>query len=352
MRRARTPREPQGAMTIHDIARVAGVSTATVSRALRGLPGVSPQTREQVLATAERLDYVISPAASRLSSGRAGSVAVVTPYVSRWYFAHVLSGVERVLRSSDLDLLLLCVGEPDEAHPSPPVHKLRRRVDGVLVLALAGDDPRVQDAVRLQVPTVLVGLTTKGVASVRVDDVAGEVTATQHLLNLGHQRIALICGASTTPRFAAEKARAEGYASALAAAGVTADPSLVVPGDFTAAGGEQAMTDLLSRRDPPTAVVAMSDEMAFGAIRALHRHGLRPGTDVSVVGYDDHELACAFDLTTVAQPVEQLGSTAALALLDLCSGTSREGDTVLPTRLVARGSTGPVACRPAAVANS
>jgi LacI family transcriptional regulator, repressor for deo operon, udp, cdd, tsx, nupC, and nupG len=134
-----------GGMTIRDVAREAGVSTATVSRALRGLPNVDPITREHVRRVADRLDYVISPAASRLASGRAGSIAVITPFVARWYFSKVLNGVERVLQRSDLDLLLYSTGDPSEPHRVPPHRRLRRRVDAVLVIGLPADIPDLRE---------------------------------------------------------------------------------------------------------------------------------------------------------------------------------------------------------------
>lgn len=340
MRRARKTL-PAQEVTIHDLARAVGVSTATVSRALRNLPGVSAETRQSVLAAAAQLDYVVSPNASRLSSGRSGTIAVIVPYISRWYFAGVVAAVEHVLQAADLDLLLLVVGEPDGARPSEPVRKLRRRVDGLLVVALSSEDPRVQEAVQLQLPTVLVGLTAPGAASVRVDDAAGEETATRHLLNLGHRRIGLISGAADRPPFAAERARLEGYQRALAAAGLEPSPELMLPGEFTVAGGESAMAHLLALPEPPTAVVAMSDEMAFGAIRAVRRHRLRVGEDVSVVGFDGHDLAEVFDLTTMVQPLDDLGRIAGMRMLELSSGPQPLDDQVLPTRLVVRGSTGP-----------
>ena len=120
------------AITIKDVADAAGVSTATVSRALRGLPNVDAATRERIQRVAAELDYVISPSASRLASGRTGSVAVITPYIARWFFSTVLSGVESVLQSAGLDLLLMSVSTPDGQHRLPPAPRLRRRVDGVV----------------------------------------------------------------------------------------------------------------------------------------------------------------------------------------------------------------------------
>lgn len=339
------------ALTIHDIARAAGVSTATVSRALRALPGVSDVTRARVLATAAALDYVVSPAASRLSSGRTGSVAVVTPYLARWYFATVLAAINEELSTDDLDLLLVTVDEPSPATRPTPAHRLRRRVDGVIVVSVSPQAVALAEITRLAVPTVVIGLTSRGATSVRSDDVNGAAMAAQHLLNLGHRRIGLIHGRTTSPVFVAERDRLVGFRRALDDAGLEPDPTIWAPGSFTAAGGEEAMSQLLARPDPPTAVFAMSDEMAFGALAALRRHGLRPGTDLSVIGYDDHDLAATYDLTTVHQPVVELGHIAASVLRRQVVGAADGGDgaeparpgedVVLPVRLVARGSTGP-----------
>jgi len=327
-------------MTIRDVAREAGVSTATVSRALRGLPNVDPITREHVRRVADRLDYVISPAASRLASGRAGSIAVITPFVARWYFSKVLNGVERVLQRSDLDLLLYSTGDLSEPHRVPPHRRLRRRVDAVLVIGLPVDSPDLQELFELDLPVTLIGSHSAGVSSVSIDDVEGARMATQHLVNLGHERIGLISGRPLPTPFFPENDRLAGYLQALAASGLDADPGLQVPGFFTIEGGEHAMTAQLAQRTPPTAVFAMSDEMAFGASRALRRHGLQPGRDVSVAGFDGHEMADLLDLTTVCQPAEEIGALAARCLLDLLDDPEREPlARRLPTQLYVRGST-------------
>lgn len=329
------------AMTIHDIAREAGVSTATVSRALRGLSSVSPQTRERVLEVAQRLNYVVSPTASRLSTGRTGSIAVITPFIARWYFSTVLSGVEAVLRDTDLDLLLFSVAEYDDEHPGPSLRKIRGRVDGILVISLDPWEPVVHRVQSLHLPTSVIGPSVEGASSVSIDDVEGAATATQHLINLGHERIGLIHGQSNR-RFAAEHDRYMGFRKAMSAAGLEVPPELEVPGGFTVSGGEHAMTQLLASPSPPTAVFAISDEMAFGALRALRHHGLRSGHDVSVIGYDNHELAELLDLTTVAQPVTELGAHAARTLLARLDQPELPlSDLRLPTRLVVRGSTRP-----------
>jgi LacI family transcriptional regulator, repressor for deo operon, udp, cdd, tsx, nupC, and nupG len=332
-------------ITIRDVAAEAGVSTATVSRALRGLPNVDEKTRERVKTVADRLDYVISPSASRLASGRTGSVAVITPYIARWFFGQILSGVESVLQEAGMDLLLMTVGSVDGEVQTPAAQRLRHRVDGALVLALSPDDEEFRAVLNLRMPTSLIGLSVPNVSSVMIDDVAAARIATQHLLNLGHRRIGIIGGRPSRP-FTAEDDRTEGFRGALREAHVRFDPSLEVFGAFTFEGGERAMTELLSARERPTAVFAMSDEMAFGAIRALHNHGLTPGREVSLIGIDGHEMSELLNLTTVAQPVADLGRIATEALLAQITGQNGAPEAVrVPTQLIVRESTAPVVAR-------
>lgn len=332
-------------ITIRDVAAAAGVSTATVSRALRGLPNVDEQTRLRVQAIAAELDYVISPSASRLASGRTGSIAVLTPYVARWFFSTVLSGVESVLQHSGFDLLLLSVGDVASGPVAPPLApRLRRRVDGILVIALPPNDKQLNEVIQLDIPVSLIGVDKPGVSSVLIDDVDAARTATQHLINLGHTRIGVIAGTPQLSVFTAEVDRMRGFTETMNAANIPIDPMLESYGYFTITGGEQAMTALLTQRNRPTAVFALSDEMAFGAMRAMRRHGLVPGQDISIVGIDGHDMAEYFDLTTVAQPVYGLGRLAAESLVEQIRHSAvDEGRTVhLPTQLVVRGSTAPL----------
>lgn len=329
-------------ITIRDVAQAAGVSTATVSRALRGLPHVDPETRERVRKVAADLDYVVSPSASRLASGRTGTIAVITPFIDRWFFSTLLSGISDVLQERDVDLLVYEVGDPGTSPGLPAERRLRGRVDGVIVVTLPTDAPRIADMLEIGLPTSFVGVRWPGVPSVCIDDAAAGRMATQHLINLGHERIGIISGrplASTS-----QASRAEGYASAMAGAGLTPDPTLEAFGYFTVSGGEAAMTSLLSQPKPPTAVFAMSDDMAFGAIRALQRHGIRPGSDIAIASIDGHDLAELLDLTTVGQPVAQMGRMAAEALLARMVGDSGDSpdEMTVPTTLVVRGSTVPV----------
>lgn len=329
------------AADIIDVAKLAGVSTATVSRALRGLPNVSERTREKVQAAAAELDYVSSPSASRLASGLTHSIGVITPYLGRWFFGQVLSGAARVLREAGYDVLLNAL--PDDASREDFFTRmpLRRRVDGVLVLTLPLADRQLEQLRCLGVPIGSVGAPAPGFSSVGIDDVAAAKMATNHLVNLGHTRIAMIgAGASIPTHFVTPDDRREGYRAALAAAGLEAPVEYEVDGSYTTDGGESAMVELLSLPNPPTAVFAQSDEMAMGALRAIRRSGLSCPRDVSVVGFDDHQLARMFDLTTISQPAELQGEIAARQLLASLDGEAPEVELV-PTRLVLRGTTHP-----------
>ncbi|MEY3733048.1 MAG: hypothetical protein RL347_407 [Actinomycetota bacterium] len=339
------PDNPPVGITIRDVADEAGVSPATVSRALRGMPNVNAATRARIKAAAARLDYVASPSASRLASGRTGSIAVITPYISRWYFATVLSGVESVLQAAGMDLLLLCVDERARPSEQPTAaQRLRRRVDGALIIAMPHTDPQIREVLDLGLPTSLVGVTVEGAPGVAIDDVQAAQQATQHLVNLGHERIGLIGGSSVEAHFTAETDRERGFRDVLNAHGLDSDPRLATHGYFTIAGGERAMTNLLTLPNPPTAVFAMSDEMAFGALRSLSLHGLVAGRDVSIIGIDGHDVSEHLDLTTVAQPVTELGRLAAQSLLGQIGAADhvpRPGIVRIPTQLHVRGSTGP-----------
>lgn len=328
---------------IDAVARQAGVSTATVSRALRGLPNVSPDTRERVLAAARELDYVASPSASRLASGQTRSVGVVMPYIGRYYFSQVLSGAEAVLRRAGYDVLLYALPDDRAREVFFEAMPLRRRVDAVLILTLPLSRAQLEQFAALGVPIGAVGLAAPGVTSVRIDDAAGARTAVNHLVNLGHERIAMIGGGiseSEPNPFSTPDDRRDGYRAALADAGLPWLPEYEVDGQYTTVGGEQAMGRLLGLSQPPTAVFAQSDRMAVGAMHALRAAGLSCPQDMSIVGFDDHEVAAALDLTTIAQPMVDEGATVAQQVLDVLAGGAYT-DTLLPTHLVLRASTSP-----------
>ena len=332
-------------VTIDDVARTAGVSTATVSRALRGLPHVNEQTRAAVHRIALDLGYVPSKSASTLASGRTRTVGVVTPHIAKWYFAHAIEALEKELRAVGYDVLLLALPPgPTSVRPVFDPEELRQRVDAVAVLTVPLTGGELDGLRGLRLPMAFVGASVAGAMSVRIDDVAVGRTATEHLLVLGHTRIGHIGGdPEEALNFHAPVDRRTGWMAALRSAGLSPDPALDVPGMFTVEGGRRAMRQLLALDDPPTAVFAASDEMAFGALTEARAAGLCVPEQLSVVGVDDHELAGLFDLTTVGQPVEAQGRAAARMLLATLAGTTTHSNEhlLLPVTLVERSSTAP-----------
>lgn len=328
--------------TIKDVAEAAGVSIATVSRALHGLPRVSEVTRRRVLDAATELAYVASPSAASLAGGPTMAIGVVAPFVNRWFFAATVHSAEELLRAAGYDMLLYSLGaDPDERRRILSGDLLRKRVDGVLVLGLRPDAGEVAALSAAGGPVTIIGCTVPGWGSVRIDDEATARTAMRHLLSLGHRRIGYIGGDHDDPLHStAPPNRHRGYRGELARAGIAADERLETIGGFTVQGGMAAMAQLLPRS--PTAVFAASDEMAMGAAHAARRAGLRVPQDLSVIGIDDHEMSELFDLTTVGQPVATQGGLAAEMLLAALSDPRTEPPTMtVPTHLIVRGTTCP-----------
>jgi DNA-binding LacI/PurR family transcriptional regulator len=310
---------------------------------------VSAGTRDRVLQAAHRLDYVASPTAASLATGRTGVVGVLAPFLSRWFFAHALDGVEHTLRTHGLHLLLLNVGSRPSTGPLLLDEvRLRKRVDAVLVVSCDLGALEVAMLAALRVPVATLGVDVGPWDLVGVDDAAAGDTAMTHLLSLGHRRLAYVGGdVEQDVHVATAVQRLEGVRRALRRARVDPECLQTVVGDWTVAGGLAAGGQLLDQPTPPTAVLAASDEMAIGVLMAARRRGVRVPQELSVMGVDDHELAWTHDLTTVAQPVEALGTAAAQLVVDaLAAGAPVPGRprrvVTLATSLVVRGSTGPV----------
>ena len=328
---------------IEDVAREAGVSTATVSRALRGLPNVSETTRETVSRVAAELGYVVSRSASTLASGRTRTVAVVTPFMERWFFSQVISAAEAELRKHDFDALLVGLTQPADGQREPfEPDSLRGRADAVVVLTLPLTGRELDEVRRLAMPTVYVGSAVPGAMSVRIDDVAAARLATEHLIGLGHTKIAYIGGEPDQRlNFTAPADRQAGWMASLAAAGLGVRRDYQAYGNFTATGGRVAADELLSLPDPPTAIFAASDEMAFGVLAAAKARRVSVPEQLSVIGIDGHELAELFGLTTVEQPVGRQGALAAELALDALRGETRRlhDHIVVEVTLRARSTT-------------
>ncbi len=329
--------------SIGDVASRAGVSVATVSRALRGLPNVAPATREKVLQAAAELDYVVNPNASRLAAGRNHTIGVVCPTFTGWYFQNVMSGVRAVLADLDLDMLLYTLPDPDARERFLRELPFRKRVDGLVMIDIPLTDPEQRMLAGLGTPLVSVGEGGAHFPLIKVDNRLGARLATSYLLDLGHREVGLISGPlQNLMEFRAANDRWAGWAEALKAADVDPGERLIAIGEFNMASGGQAMAELLIQSPGLTAVLCMSDEMAIGAISTLAALGVRVPADVSVIGFDDQEISEHIGLTTVHQPMHRLGERAAEVLFAALQGDRPAGfPLVLPVSLVPRETTAP-----------
>lgn len=334
--------------TIEDVAAASGVSVATVSRALRGLPNVAPSTRERVREIATQLRYQPDPAAARLASGRSRTVVMAVPVLSSWYFSQVMAGAEAVFSEAGHDLLVFAVDS--EQNRSGFLGRAEvRRASGMILADLRVAPEEVLELGAAGVEVVTIGTEVAGCSTVFIDDEDVGRMAAEHLVGLGHRAIGLLSGQAEDPmNFAVPQRRRAGYQQALAAHGITVRPELEQAGNFSIRGGAEAMRELLALPDPPTAVFAMADEMAFGAIRAVWDSGRRVPRDVSIVGVDDHDLSPVLSLTTVRQNVSEHGAMAARLLLEQLADPSRGPARIeRPVELVVRATTAPPGREPA-----
>ncbi|WP_029135416.1 LacI family DNA-binding transcriptional regulator [Nakamurella lactea] len=323
---------------ILEVARAAGVSATTVSRALRGLPGVSVATRNAVVHAAESLGYVASPTAAALPTGRTRTVGILAPWVTRWFFTAAIEGANQVFARSGYDVLLFAA-DPDHDLPKPKLRMLAKRVDGLLILNLPWVSAAISRLASTHLQTVLIGPGPANSAAVAIDDVAVGRTAAEHLISLGHTRIGFAGGEpDDVPHMPVAEDRRAGLSQALAAAGLEQFAQDVYPGDFTVSAGERVAEMWLAAASRPTAIVCASDEVAMGLVHRIRAAGVNIPDELSVVGVDGHDMARLFGLTTVEQPVREQGRLAAEMLLAAMAGEPIESK-VVPTRLVVRGTT-------------
>jgi DNA-binding LacI/PurR family transcriptional regulator len=326
--------------TIRDVAARAGVSHQTVSRVINARDEVTPETRERVVAAIQELQYVPSPLARGLMGSRTHSLGMVTADVTDHFFAQAIAGAELETRKRGYYLIVASVeGEAEDDELAYLRLMLERRVEGLIVarpqLPLPAEQlpPAVE-----RVPLVSIGSSeVPGFMAVDVDNRGGGFEATSLLVRQGHRAIATISG---PPDWPSARARLEGYRDALRTAGLSYDEDLVdAASEWGLESGQQALANLLSRAARFTAVFAHSDLLALGAIRELRSRGLAVPDDVSVVGYDDIPVASFVDppLTTVRQPMREVGALAAKLLLDRITGG---GGAPVGGR-VERGSVGP-----------
>lgn len=333
----------QNPPSLADVARVAGVSMATASRALNNAYGVKPSTREHVLAIAKELDYVASPEARGLARGNSTRVALVVPHIDRWFFGAMVNGIERILGEAGVDVLLYHVDGVEDRRRFFRELPARRKVEAVIVIGLPVDRDERQRLELIGAAIVAAGGQLGDYPSVCIDDRAAARQAVDHLVERGHSRIAMLAAEEPNlPGWPSIVGRSEGYFQALSAAGLPTDPRWIRQVAWGADAAATAMSEILdSGADLPTAVYAHSDELAIGAMSIAMRRGLRVPDDLAFVGIDDHPLSAALGLTTVRQDVRAQGEAAAKVVLQALGlpGGLAGPRLVLPTTLIKRSST-------------
>jgi LacI family transcriptional regulator, repressor for deo operon, udp, cdd, tsx, nupC, and nupG len=301
------------------------VNKGTVSRALRGVSGVGHSTRERILEAANRLDFSASHIAAALATGQSQTVGVVLPTLKAWYFLEVASGASEILIPAGFRVELINLDLSDDYLDieSPGFNRLVSELGegrGRDALLFAANLVVERDATTgtARVPASAPGLPLTSLPGVFIDDRYGAGLVAQHLLDLGHRRIAVLDGrrpAARDSRIWFE--RTEGARDVLRTAGVELDEDLIIsPGDCRSEHGELGVQTLLSRSVLPTAIFCHTDELAFGALAGLRRAGLRCPEDISVAGFDDHPMSRFWGLTTVTQHAHEQGTRAARALLE------------------------------------
>lgn len=333
--------------TLADVARRAGVSKSTASRALSGHGSVSTATQKRVSQAAKEMGFVPSSAAESLATGRSKNIALLTPFVNRWFYSEVIDGVEAALIGAGYDLTLYrLTDDPEQRRALFDYFLVRKGVDAVIALTLYITDEEVARLDTLGKPIVGIGGKIPGVSTFFIDDRDVARRQTEHLISLGHTRLIHFGGdIDNQLDFEVHGGRLQGFRDALERAGLSRQGDYE-PVEVSIAGGYEAGLRVLS--DPtrrPTGIVAMSDEVAIGAMMAAYRLGLSIPQDLSVIGIDGHPSAESFGLTTMVQHVSKQGAFAVSQALALLGGMDASNDSdlaiQLPVDLKVRNSTGP-----------
>lgn len=326
--------------TMADVARRAGVSTATVSRALKKPRQVTEETRQRIQAAIRETGYVPNSLARNLRTQRSGTVMLVVRDIGNPFYLEIFRGVEAAARARGLSVLMANT-ENDADRERGYFDMVRQRsADGMILMTgkLPADYASGETGPLPPLVVALEYLPDSGLPTVQIDNVAASASAADHLIGLGHRRIAHIAG--PLPEVMSAD-RLAGYRQAMSAAGLPVDDGLIARGDFTIEAGHAAALTLLARADRPTGITCANDEMAMGAISAARELALRVPEDVSVVGFDDIIFARHFSppLTTVAQPRHAIGERAMELLAARLDGEPPpEAPIIMPTRVVPRAS--------------
>ncbi len=338
-------KEPTRRVTLSDVAADAGVSRATASLVLRGSPLVSDRTRAHVRASMQKLGYVYNRTAASLRAQRSNTVGLAVTDITNPFFAELAVGIETHLDEARYTVLLTNTAEKLDKQDRLLTTMQGYQIDGLLLCPARGTTlETLENLRRWGLPFVLITRYLPGsdVDYVGADNIAGAEMAVEHLLALGHRRIAFLGGPSDS---SARHDRLTGYRNALTGHGLTPDDALSVTSPVTRDGGYAAMQTLLDRLDPPTAALCYNDVVAFGAMLALQAAGLTPGPDFSVVGFDNIADSALWHpaLTTVSITPHQIAEEAVRLLLDRIAHPDDDArQIVLPPELIVRDSSGPL----------
>jgi LacI family repressor for deo operon, udp, cdd, tsx, nupC, and nupG len=327
--------------TMADVAALAGVSVATVSRALRGSEVVAAATTSRVRAAADELGFSVSRNASGLATGRLGRIAVlVGGGLDGWFNGSILDAIYGRLRQSDHELLIFRILDRAEREDFFTTLPARRNADAIVVASFALTATERARLRALSMPVVYLNQRVRGAPSVSIDDVAAVRDGMRYLANLGHRRIGFARAENRAGFSYSATERIEGFRSEQDAAGVPVAEQLILTAT-DGRDGDGLLGRLLALDRLPTALLIDSDELAMSLLQAMARVGLRAPDDLSVLGFDDHALAGSFGLSTIAQPVQVLGEQAAEMALTLAAGRSpRRRVVAVPTRVLPRRTTG------------
>ena len=332
--------------TLADVAKLAGVSKSTASRALSGRGSVSLVTQKKVSSAAEELGFVPSSAAESLATGRSRNIAVVTPFINRWFYGEVIDGVESALIGAGYDLTLYrLTDDKDQRKALFDYFLVRKGVDAVIALTLFISDDEVQRLRKLGKPIVGIGGQIPGIPTFSIDDVRTARRATEHLIELGHTKLVHIGGDQEKQLdFEVHSNRLRGFREALAQSGLSHEKDFYAD-DFDLSGGyRSAQKALHSVDNRPTGIVAGSDEIAIGVMTAAREMGIKIPEELSVIGIDGHPLGETFGLTTMNQHPSRQGSMAVSQALAQLGGAWDESDDShleLQVDLKVRSSTAP-----------
>ncbi|CAM3913089.1 LacI family DNA-binding transcriptional regulator [Cohnella lubricantis] len=331
-------------VNIRDIAKAAGVSVATVSKALNGYSTVNAATRAKIQRIAEEMQYHPNSAARSLVGQRSMTIGVfLTTGLANPFFAGVLGGIDRALKDRGYDLIYLAQAHAEEPGYSLMRHCRSRNVEGLLVFGMQENDMDFSELIGSGLPVVFIDMEMEGehVGMISSDNAEAIRAEVQHLAGLNHRRIAFISGiAGTYPG----RMRERGFLQGMAEQGLDRRPEYMIPGDYSRESGYEGMRRLLSLPERPTAVICCSDASAVGALEAALEQGLSVPDDLSIVGFDDVEAARSVRpaLTTVRQDMQGIGYQAVGLLDDLIRGEElAEKRIILPTEWVERDSCGP-----------